>query len=140
MFWRCSLEKVFLEILQTCNFIKKATLVQAFSCEYAKFVWTLFLIERHWWLLLEIANLRRTSNIYIFFVYNICQTFQTELLQFQWLHHIFTFYFIKVFSFCRGHKKWNFDFTAKFTIANLTLFVIIVVYIGIVFQVCQIII
>ena len=41
--WRCSLKKVFLEISQifekissACNFIKKETLAQVFSCEFCK--------------------------------------------------------------------------------------------------------
>ena len=42
--WRCSVKKVFLKILQnsqentgdTCNFIKKETLAQVFSCEFCE--------------------------------------------------------------------------------------------------------
>ena len=40
--WRCSVKKVFLEISQNsqlpkaCNFIKKGTLAQVFSCEFCE--------------------------------------------------------------------------------------------------------
>ena len=38
--------------LQACNFIKKETLAQVFSC-FAKFLRTTFFIEHLWWLLLN---------------------------------------------------------------------------------------
>ena len=37
---------------EACNFIKKETLAQVFSCEFCKIL-TPFLTERLWWLLLE---------------------------------------------------------------------------------------
>ena len=71
----CSVTKVFLEISQSsqentcardsflincrpevCNFIKKETLAQVFSCEFVKLLRTPFNIVEHlWWLLLKIA-------------------------------------------------------------------------------------
>ena len=61
----CSVKKLFLEISQNsqestcarvpqaCNFIKKETLAQLFSCEFAKFLRTPFLTEQFRWLLLQ---------------------------------------------------------------------------------------
>ena len=37
---------------QACNFIKKETLVQEFSCEFCEIFKNTFLIEHLWWLLL----------------------------------------------------------------------------------------
>ena len=43
---RCSVEKMFLEILpQACNFIKKETLERAFSCEFSKISKNTFLYK-----------------------------------------------------------------------------------------------
>ena len=71
---RCSMKKVFLEISQkltgknlyqslfnkvpgtTCNFVKKETLTQVSSCEYAKFLRTPLFIEHLGWLLLPCVN------------------------------------------------------------------------------------
>ena len=71
---RCSVEKMFLEISQNsqentcqslffnkvgglrpmaCNFIKKETLVQVFSCEFCEISKSTFFIEHFWWLLLS---------------------------------------------------------------------------------------
>ena len=67
---RCSVKKVFLEILQysqentcvrvsfliklqACNFIKKETLAQVFSVNFVKFLRTPFFIGHLWWLLLR---------------------------------------------------------------------------------------
>ena len=41
--WRCSVKKV-----QACNFIKKETLAQMFSVNFAKFLTPSF-IEHLWW-------------------------------------------------------------------------------------------
>ena len=70
---RCSVEKVFLKISQNsqkntctwvsfnkvaglrpeaCNFIKKETLAQVFSCEFCEIFKNPFFIEQLWWLLL----------------------------------------------------------------------------------------
>ena len=62
--WRCSVKEVFLKILQNslentcarvslliklqanvCNFVKKETLVQVFSCEFCEFLRALFFIN-----------------------------------------------------------------------------------------------
>ena len=49
-------KKMFLEIsqnlLQACNFIKKETLAQVFSCKFTKFLRTPYFIQHYWWLLL----------------------------------------------------------------------------------------
>ena len=65
---RCSVEKVFLEISQNlqestcarasflikaCNFIKKETLAQVFSCEFCEISNNTIFTEHLWWLLLE---------------------------------------------------------------------------------------
>ena len=39
---------------KTCNFIKKWTLAQVFSCEFAKFLRTPLSTEHFWWLLLHL--------------------------------------------------------------------------------------
>ena len=60
---RCSVKKVFLEISQNsqentcarvCNFIKKETLAQLFSCEFCEISKNIFFTEHLWWLLLLI--------------------------------------------------------------------------------------
>ena len=74
---RCSVEKVFFDILQnlqenTCarvpfliNFIKKETLAQVFFCEFCEISNKTFFIEHLRWLLLEIMveNRRNMENI-----------------------------------------------------------------------------
>ena len=69
---RCSVKRVFLEIsqnshentcarvsflikleTQACKFIKKETLVQAFSCEFYEIFKNIFFTEHLWWLLLD---------------------------------------------------------------------------------------
>ena len=69
---RCSIKKEFLKILQnsqentcvrvsflqklqdsTCNFIKKETLAEVFSCEFCEIFKNIFFIEHPWWLLLQ---------------------------------------------------------------------------------------
>ena len=67
--WRRSVEKVFIEISQACNFIKKAALAQVFSCEFCEISKNAFFTEHLRWLLLEIANLR-PRNIYIYFAFS----------------------------------------------------------------------
>ena len=81
--WRCSAEKVFLEILQNsqenacarvpkglhntfwattkkvCNFIKKRLWHRRFPMNFAKLLWTPFLTEQLWWLLLFCVNLSK---------------------------------------------------------------------------------
>ena len=37
---------------QACNFVKKETLAQVFSCEFCEICKNLFFIEQLWWLLL----------------------------------------------------------------------------------------
>ena len=49
---RYSVKKVFLEKNCACNFIKKETLAQVFSCEFCKISKNTFLTEPLWWLLL----------------------------------------------------------------------------------------
>ena len=74
---RCSVRMVFSEILlnshentlaraflliklqaaaSSCNFIKKETLAQVFSCNFVKFLRRPFLTEQLWWLLLVLQN------------------------------------------------------------------------------------
>ena len=52
----CSVKKVFLKICrpQGCNFIKKETLSQMFSCEFCEVFKNIFFIEHLWWLLLAL--------------------------------------------------------------------------------------
>ena len=55
----CFVKKVFFQFLQnsqpeTCNFIKKETLAQIFSCEFRKIFKSTFFTEHLWWLLLNI--------------------------------------------------------------------------------------
>ena len=74
---RCSVKKVFLEISQNsqentcakfsfllkamaCNFIKKETLPQVFSCEFCEICKNAFLKEHLRWLLLEVRTLIKT--------------------------------------------------------------------------------
>ena len=67
--YRCSVEKVFLEISQNsqenaarasflikCNFIKKRLWYKCFPVNFAKFLRTPFLTEHLWWLLLMLVN------------------------------------------------------------------------------------
>ena len=68
--WRCSVKKVFLEISQnsqentsarvseasSCNFIKKETKTQVFSCEFCEISKNIFFTEHLWWLLLCILQ------------------------------------------------------------------------------------
>ena len=42
------------DVSDTCKFIKKETLAQVFSCNFANFLKTPFYIEQIWWLLLII--------------------------------------------------------------------------------------
>ena len=44
---------------EACNFIKKETLAQVFSCELAKFLITPFLTEQLWWLLLDLVLVKQ---------------------------------------------------------------------------------
>ena len=70
--WRCSVKKMFLEILQNsqenicarvsfliklqaCNFIKKQALVQVFPVNFAKFLRTPFLQNTSWRVLLKLC-------------------------------------------------------------------------------------
>ena len=64
---RCSVKQVFLEIsqisqeniccqTQACNFIKKETLAQVFSCEIREIYKNTFFIEHLWWLLLDFIS------------------------------------------------------------------------------------
>ena len=46
----------FLIKLQACNFIKKETLAQMFSCEFCEVVKNTFFIEHLWWLLLQLSS------------------------------------------------------------------------------------
>ena len=67
--WRCSVKKMFLEIsqnlqkntcarvsflikLQACNFNKKETLTQVYSCEFCEIYKNTFFTEHLWWLVL----------------------------------------------------------------------------------------
>ena len=78
---RCSVKKVFLEILknsqentsarvyfliklQACNFAKKQTLAQVFSCEFCKISKITFFSEYLWWLLLQCVNLRELCSLF----------------------------------------------------------------------------
>ena len=57
---RCSVKNLLLEIsqkftgkqVQACNFIKRETLAQVFSCEFCKISKNTFFTEHLWWLLL----------------------------------------------------------------------------------------
>ena len=56
------MKKVLLEISQnsqenTCNFIKKETLAQLFSCEFCEISKNTFSTEHLWWLLLILFEL-----------------------------------------------------------------------------------
>ena len=81
---RCSVKKMFLEILQnsqenscarvsflkkiqteTCNFIKKKTLAQVFSCEFCEILRTPFCIEHLGWPRLTLYWAFRILTIYI---------------------------------------------------------------------------
>ena len=46
----------FLIKLQACNFIKKETLAQMFSCEFCEIVKNTFFIEHLWWLFLQLSS------------------------------------------------------------------------------------
>ena len=46
-----------------CNFIKKETLAQVFSCEFREFLRKPFFTEHLWWLLLTLSNCFRPTNI-----------------------------------------------------------------------------
>ena len=46
----------------TCNFIKKETLAQVFSCEFCEIFKNTFFIEHPWWLLLTVSNACYTDS------------------------------------------------------------------------------
>ena len=92
---RCSVKKVFLEISQNsqentcarvsflikllpeaCNFMKKETLAQVFSCEFCVISNNTFFIEHLRWLLLK---------FYIFFLFNFVPQ---QILNFLFRFHI----------------------------------------------------
>ena len=50
---------------EACNFIKKETLAQVFSCEFCEFLKTPFLAEHLRWLLLSIAFMLLNTNLSI---------------------------------------------------------------------------
>ena len=50
---------------QVCNFIKKESLPQVFSCEFCKFLRAPFLTENLRWLLLEINSLNYLTALFL---------------------------------------------------------------------------
>ena len=65
---QCSVQKVFLEILQNsqqfCNFIKKEMLVQVFSCEFCKISNNNVFIEHLWWSYFHSNNYLKVISLY----------------------------------------------------------------------------
>ena len=57
-------QSLFLNKVAACNFIKKETLAQVFSCEFCEISKTTFFTEYLWWLLLDIniSTIKESSS------------------------------------------------------------------------------
>ena len=91
---RCSIKKLLIKISQysqentyvgfvagliSCNFIKKKTPTQVFSCEYCEIFKNSFFMEHIWWLLLSLGTFLIVIPISLHSVYTVLPNFEEHL-------------------------------------------------------------
>ena len=64
----CARVSFLIKLPQVCNFIKKETLTQVFSCEFYEISTNTFFTEHFWWLLLWTLPSRKLSIVNLIFL------------------------------------------------------------------------